>query len=209
MGKLIIESGGNLSESVADCHIHNNGTIENNGRMMVWSFMQNQECGTIENNGYVDLNGNWFYNYGTIENNGYINGNMDFSNRGTIINNGQLEFTSWDNNYGTIENYGELYYIGSVSGNMGIINNYNYLKVNAEMTNGNVGIINNYGTFENIWKIENKGVINNYQNAIFTNDVHGQILGNPVNYLNSIPEFPTLALPMIAVLGLALLFRKR
>jgi len=125
-----------------------------------------------------------------------VNGNMDIAystlnNNGTVINNKYLCIVPGTlNNCGVLENYGSIPSDGT------IINNENAKFYNY-------GFISNCGWFYN------SGTLYLYPSGIIVNDV---IQGNPGIVAGSrnteIPEFPAIALPFVAVLGIAFMFQR-
>jgi hypothetical protein len=137
---------------------------------------------TVENGGSILIeNGGTLTNLGTIYNSENIGINGFLQNSGIIVfNNGNI----------TINQTGEL-------------DNSAYLS--------NYGNITNHGIFSNHNTIENYGSINLYYDG--THSGMENVVPVPVNIITDpnqeIPEFPTIAIPVIAIIGLALIFQRR
>jgi hypothetical protein len=137
---------------------------------------------TVENGGSILIeNGGTLTNLGTIYNSENIGINGFLQNSGIIVfNNGNI----------TINQTGEL-------------DNSAYLS--------NYGNITNHGIFSNHNTIENYGSINLYYDG--THSGMENVAPVPVNIITDpnqeIPEFPTIAIPVTAIIGLALIFQRR
>lgn len=194
---VLIPSG--ISVSVFN-GIANSGKITVNGSLLIGYTLNNQENGTMENNGNIEIyigtmsnsgsieNHGGFqvtigalYNYGHIHNTGsFTSGVFEASgmiNSGTIVNDGNFAFTHSGNNGIIINN--ENFSIGGIGGvNNGMLNNTGTLIVATNLQNN--GIINNKdgAVLQNNSVINNNGSIINFCGAQLVNS--GQILGNPV-----------------------------
>lgn len=164
---------------------------------------------TITNNGVIMTTGSGSIN---IDNGCSIVNNKQISNMGIrITNDGSI----LNNLVGTITNSRDII-------NNGIIDNYGLIaNVYTAGDIKNYGTMNNYGTIDNFLTIHNDlgGTINNLCSGIINNlipqgtNIPGVILGgytdNTGDCTNAIPEFPTVALPIIAVMGLMFMFQRR
>nr|WP_321496747.1 PEF-CTERM sorting domain-containing protein [uncultured Methanolobus sp.] len=137
---------------------------------------------TVENEGAIVIeNGGTFANYGTVYNSENIEISGFLQNSGVIVfNNGNI----------SILQTGEL-------------DNSAYLA--------NYGNITNHGIFSNHNTIQNYGTINLYYDG--THSGMENVAPIPVNIIadpkQEIPEFPSVAIPIAAIVGLAFIFQRR
>ena len=172
--------------------IEKGGTVVIYGRILTKDPADINNSGSIYNHGTFGPNDwGYLYNHGYIENTGYIPSSGNIINYELIENQGQLSNLGYYNlvNYGVINNTGQIYNSFSDMINYGTINN--------------CGEINNHGVFSN------DGTVYGHTGSSFS----GEISGNQIQWIDNpsyeVPEFPTIALPMIAILGLAFIFRRR
>ncbi|WP_094226926.1 PEF-CTERM sorting domain-containing protein [Methanolobus psychrotolerans] len=218
-GGIFINEGDSLRVSVSQFTVKQNGTFVNRGD---WFRTQMSEF-NFENNSIIINEGTLYFGDTSINNFAYINNSGSFgvsdfailNNYGTVYNTGTLGFIGSVYNHGLIETFGQmnilpLYHFENME--TGIINNNGLISLAKRITNN--GIINNYGDFMGFETVYNNGAIICYPGSTFGGDTELRIIveGNPVqwaNQENNIPEFPTIALPMIAIIGLALFFKRR
>ena len=159
--------------------IQNNGTINNNGIINIFSILPDQ-VGILLNNGTIN-------NDGTITNGVTINGiiiNVDTINNGNVITN---TVDGLITNLGTINNDNFIANEGEISNNGTIINNNNSLINNFGTinNNGDGQIINDQTSIiDNANVLDNDGIISNINSSLIGNRTTG-IINNKGDIFNS------------------------
>ncbi len=201
----------NYGEFSDSSRFYNIGNFENHGQIRGLLPIEND--GTFINYGEIDLavapaslennvNGS-FYNYnmiyfeGTIKNYGIINneghlfGVITFENYGTLINNGRIK----DYGGGPIifENYGTLTNNDAITVERMMFYNYGELINNGDFGSEGFNAISSLIT---------------YKDSILVNNgmIRADIITEPTQ---NIPEFPTIAIPLAAIIGVAFMFQRR
>jgi hypothetical protein len=111
------------------------------------------------------------------------------------------------NNNGTVINNNYLCSVPGTINNGGILNNYGSILSDGTIINHENATFYNYGLISNCGWFYNSGTLYLDPSGKM---VDGVIQGNPGIVTGSrnseIPEFPTIALPIVALLGLAFMF---
>ena len=132
-------------------------------------------------------------------------GTLLIENDGTITNSGTVF------NYGNLDIDGDLQNFGIIVFNDGNITIHQTGELNNNAQLSNYGTIINHGIFINNAIIVNEGVIDLYYDG--THSGMDSVGPTPVNIIpdpnQEIPEFPSLLIPVAAIIGLAIVFQRR
>jgi hypothetical protein len=179
--------------------IRNTGKIINNG-IYANSYGETYNDGTFDNYNYI-FNEDPFYNHQHLNNYGYILTMYGLHNEGLLDNKGNITNCGLFINSGTLYNSGVIESVVEHITNEGMI--YNFDGTIPGFVEGVPVESNPYGYI--------MGDEDNITAEITTSNEDVTSVPDELSLADSVevPEFPTMVLPVVAILGLAFTFQRR
>jgi len=196
-GTIMIGGTGEINNYHGE--IRNTGTIINNG-IYANSYGETYNNGTFDNYNYI-FNEDPFYNYQHLNNYGYILNMYGLHNEGLLDNKGNITNCGLFINSGTLYNSGVIDSVVEHIINEGMI--YDFDGTIPGFVEGVPVESNPYGhIMGNEDSITGETTTSNENVTSVTDEL-------PLADNVEVPEFPTIALPVVAILGLAFMFQRR